>query len=130
MLLKVDCLPNAVGKQPSIPLIYLGRKWTKCYAVEHLVPNFCQQAKQQLHSKLAEDQSHAEEEKRSKDHQRAMQTAIEKHNSKLNCSSVGIAKGASSADALVDKTSTSTASSSVVRSQDGPSTSQKSNPDS
>ena len=24
MLLKVDCLPNAVGKQPSIPLIYLG----------------------------------------------------------------------------------------------------------
>ena len=26
--LKVDCLPNAVGKQPSIPLIYLGRKWT------------------------------------------------------------------------------------------------------
>ena len=28
MLLKVNCLPNAVGKQPSIPLIYLGRKWT------------------------------------------------------------------------------------------------------
>ena len=28
MLLKVDCLPYAVGKQPSIPLIYLGRKWT------------------------------------------------------------------------------------------------------
>ena len=28
MLLKIDCLPNAVGKQPSIPLIYLGRKWT------------------------------------------------------------------------------------------------------
>ena len=28
MLLKVDCLPNAVGKQPSIPLIYLGGKWT------------------------------------------------------------------------------------------------------
>ena len=28
MLLKVDCLPNAVGKQPSIPLIYLGRKLT------------------------------------------------------------------------------------------------------
>ena len=28
MLLKADCLPNAVGKQPSIPLIYLGRKWT------------------------------------------------------------------------------------------------------
>ena len=28
MLLKVDCLPNAVGKQPSIPLINLGRKWT------------------------------------------------------------------------------------------------------
>ena len=27
MLLK-DCLPNAVGKQPSIPLINLGRKWT------------------------------------------------------------------------------------------------------
>ena len=27
MLLKVDRLPNAVGKQPSIPLIYLGRKW-------------------------------------------------------------------------------------------------------
>ena len=27
-LLYVDCLPNAVGKQPSIPLIYLGRKWT------------------------------------------------------------------------------------------------------
>ena len=26
MLLKVDCLPNAVGKQPSIPLIDLGRK--------------------------------------------------------------------------------------------------------
>ena len=26
MLLKVDCLPNAVGKQPSIPLIYLGGK--------------------------------------------------------------------------------------------------------
>ena len=26
-LLKVDCLPNAVGKQPSIPLIDLGRKW-------------------------------------------------------------------------------------------------------
>ena len=23
-----SCLPNAVGKQPSIPLIYLGRKWT------------------------------------------------------------------------------------------------------
>ena len=23
MLLKVDCLPNAVGKQPSIPLIIL-----------------------------------------------------------------------------------------------------------
>ena len=28
MLLNVDCLPNAVGKQPSIPLINLGRKWT------------------------------------------------------------------------------------------------------
>ena len=28
MLLKVDCLPNAVGKQPSIPLIDLGRNWT------------------------------------------------------------------------------------------------------
>ena len=28
MLLKVDCLPNAVGKQPSLPLIDLGRKWT------------------------------------------------------------------------------------------------------
>ena len=28
MLLKVDFLPNAVGKQPSIPLIYLGRNWT------------------------------------------------------------------------------------------------------
>ena len=28
MLLKVDCLPNAVGKQPSIPLINLGRTWT------------------------------------------------------------------------------------------------------
>ena len=28
MWLTVDCLPNAVGKQPSIPLIYLGRKWT------------------------------------------------------------------------------------------------------
>ena len=28
MLLKVDRLPNAVGKQPSMPLIYLGRKWT------------------------------------------------------------------------------------------------------
>ena len=28
MLLKVDCLPNAVGKQPSIPLIHLGRKRT------------------------------------------------------------------------------------------------------
>ena len=28
MLLKVDCLPNAVGKQPSIPLNNLGRKWT------------------------------------------------------------------------------------------------------
>ena len=28
MLLKVDCLPNAVGKQPSMPLIYFGRKWT------------------------------------------------------------------------------------------------------
>ena len=28
MLLKVNCLPKAVGKQPSIPLIYLGRKWT------------------------------------------------------------------------------------------------------
>ena len=28
MLLKVDCLHNAVGKQPSIPLIYLGRKRT------------------------------------------------------------------------------------------------------
>ena len=28
MLLKVDCRPIAVGKQPSIPLIYLGRKWT------------------------------------------------------------------------------------------------------
>ena len=28
MLLKVDCLPDAVGKQPSIPLIYLERKWT------------------------------------------------------------------------------------------------------
>ena len=27
MLLKVDCLPNAFGKQPSIPLIYLERKW-------------------------------------------------------------------------------------------------------
>ena len=26
MLLKVDCLPNAVGKQPSIPLINLERK--------------------------------------------------------------------------------------------------------
>ena len=23
MLLKADCLPNAVGKQPSLPLIYL-----------------------------------------------------------------------------------------------------------
>ena len=29
MLLKVDCLPNAVGKQPSIPLIYFG---IICYA--------------------------------------------------------------------------------------------------
>ena len=28
MLPKVDCLPNAVGKQPSMPLIDLGRKWT------------------------------------------------------------------------------------------------------
>ena len=28
MLVKVDCLPNAVGKQLSIPLINLGRKWT------------------------------------------------------------------------------------------------------
>ena len=28
MLLKVDCLPNAVWNQPSIPLIYFGRKWT------------------------------------------------------------------------------------------------------
>ena len=28
MLLKVDCLPNTVGKQSSINLIYLGRKWT------------------------------------------------------------------------------------------------------
>ena len=28
MLLRVDCLPNAVGKQPSIPLIYLGGGWT------------------------------------------------------------------------------------------------------
>ena len=28
MLLKVDCLPNTVGKQPSIPLIDLGRKST------------------------------------------------------------------------------------------------------
>ena len=27
MLLRVDCLPNAVGKQLSIPLIDLGRKW-------------------------------------------------------------------------------------------------------
>ena len=27
MLLKVDCLPNAVGKQPSIPLIHLGSKY-------------------------------------------------------------------------------------------------------
>ena len=26
MLLKADCLPNTVGKQPSIPLIYLGKK--------------------------------------------------------------------------------------------------------
>ena len=26
MLLAVDCLPNAVGKQPSIPLINLGKK--------------------------------------------------------------------------------------------------------
>ena len=25
MLLKVDCLANAVGKQPSIPLINLGK---------------------------------------------------------------------------------------------------------
>ena len=28
MLLKVDCLLDAVGKQLSIPLIDLGRKWT------------------------------------------------------------------------------------------------------
>ena len=28
MLLKVDCLPNAVGKQPPIRLINLRRKWT------------------------------------------------------------------------------------------------------
>ena len=28
MLLMVDCLPYAVAKQPSIPLIKLGRKWT------------------------------------------------------------------------------------------------------
>ena len=28
VLLKVDCLPDAVGKQPSISLINLGRKWT------------------------------------------------------------------------------------------------------
>ena len=27
-LLKVGCLPDAVGKQPSIPLINLGRTWT------------------------------------------------------------------------------------------------------
>ena len=27
MLLKVDCLSNDVGKQLSIPLINLGRKW-------------------------------------------------------------------------------------------------------
>ena len=27
-LLKVGCLPYAVGKQPSIPLIYLGKTWT------------------------------------------------------------------------------------------------------
>ena len=34
MLLKVDCLPNAVGKQPSIPLINLGRKWTLNFHVQ------------------------------------------------------------------------------------------------
>ena len=28
-MLTVDCLPNAVGKQPSMPLINLGRKWHK-----------------------------------------------------------------------------------------------------
>ena len=28
MMLKVNCLPYAVGKQPSIPLINLGREWT------------------------------------------------------------------------------------------------------
>ena len=28
VLLKVDCLPDAVGKQPTIPLINLERKWT------------------------------------------------------------------------------------------------------
>ena len=28
MSLKVGCLPYAVGKQPSKPLINLGRKWT------------------------------------------------------------------------------------------------------
>ena len=28
MLLKVDCLPKAVGKQSSIPVIDLGRNWT------------------------------------------------------------------------------------------------------
>ena len=28
VLLKVDCLPDAVGKQPSIPSINLERKWT------------------------------------------------------------------------------------------------------
>ena len=28
LVLNVDCPPNAVGKQPSILLIDLGRKWT------------------------------------------------------------------------------------------------------
>ena len=39
---KVDCLPNAVGKQPSIPLIYLGRKWTLNFwvIIQHRILEF------------------------------------------------------------------------------------------
>ena len=40
MLLKVDRLPNAVGKQPSIPLIYLGRKWTLNWWWAYLESNY------------------------------------------------------------------------------------------
>ena len=52
MLLKVDCLPNAVLKQPSIPLIYLGRNPGEAASSPHRGPRVNAQMMTSLPSPL------------------------------------------------------------------------------